>query len=672
MSISTPPWANNNYYLFGQSVEYQGSFYTATTGNVGVPPFPITATWTLIAPGGGGGSGTQTLTANGDFFTLSSGGGTVSVAATPAVTQNTFTIQPLEYIPSAEPPLSRLTGDFLVLDGAIGSEGDVVSSSGVSNYSLNAIGAYIATNPVGPTGATGATGAQGATGATGAQGPTGAEGATGAQGPTGATGLNGVGAFLSAECIDGGTYVVPSGYLNINSYGSSLMVSSTPAVDAYLTYASTLGNQNWTFVGTTGTFTTPFSILAPSIYGPDPSGNILWQLPQDPLSLSFIWGLVGGERYNFFVANESPYGATGAQGATGATGATGPFSVPLANKIGVVSASDVPSTALVYTDLATPNPYVPLSDSLQLAPISPSTGTGWRITKPAPFLAGPGSMVNGTAYTITNVGNTNWLLIGFATATVGTTGTYNGVAITGTTGYATLATNYGKYISWLPLNDLYPSPPVSPPSTAVLKKNLNAVWALVRFNNDLAVQGYISITVETYNYAAPPASGWTGRWSYSFPVWGLAGGSAQGFAGTGGTALTAVMPRAVGGYTYLLYCEDKYPKFVPNVASPNFAVSNGMFPSQSSITDTLRDPYDVYPEYPHFPLNGVAYSESGTQTDARVDVEVASIQIKSTSSPNVPQNLQPAFDFQVLAMGYRGTNGLGTQSQNYTLTYGAT
>jgi hypothetical protein len=282
-------------------------------------------------------------------------------------------------------------------------------------------------------------------------------------------------------------------------------------------------------------------------------------------------------------------------------------------------------------------------------------------------------MVNGTAYTITNVGNTNWLLIGFATATVGTTGTYNGVAITGTTGYATLATNYGKYIYWLPLNDLYGlTPPYSVPATAVLKKNMNAVWALVRFNNDLAVQGYISITIETYNYASPPSGSFTGRWAYSFPTWGLAGGSAQGFAGTGGTALTTVMPRAVGGYTYLLYCEDKYPKFVPNVASPNFGVSNGMFPSQSSLTDTLRDPYDVYPEYPHFPLNGVAYSESGTQTTDRVDVEVASIQVKSTSNPNVPQNLQPAFDFQVLAMGYRGTNGLGTQSQNYTLTYGAT
>jgi hypothetical protein len=204
----------------------------------------------------------------------------------------------------------------------------------------------------------------------------------------------------------------------------------------------------------------------------------------------------------------------------------------------------------------------------------------------------------------------------------------------------------------------------------MLKKNLNAVWALVRFNNDLAVQGYISITIETYNYASPPVSGsYTGRWAYSFPMFALAGGSASAFSATGGAALTATTPRAVGGYTYLLYCEDKYPKMVPNqtLGGP-FGISNGMFSSQSTIANTLRDPYDVYPEYPHFPLNGVLYSENGAQPADPVSVEVTSIQVKSTSNPNAPGALQPNFDFQVLAMGYRGTNGAGTQSNNYTLT----
>jgi hypothetical protein len=199
---------------------------------------------------------------------------------------------------------------------------------------------------------------------------------------------------------------------------------------------------------------------------------------------------------------------------------------------------------------------------------------------------------------------------------------------------------------------------------------MNAVWALVKFNNDLAVQGYISLTLETYNYASPPASGsYTGRWAYSFPMFALAGGSASAWNASGGAALAATTPRAVAGYTYLLYCEDKYPKFVPNQAGLTFGVSNGMFPSQTSVANTLRDPYDVYPEYPHFPLSAVQYSENGAQPADRAAAEVATIYFKSTSSPNTPQNLQPGFDFEVLAMGYRGTNNAGTQQQNYTLSF---
>jgi hypothetical protein len=226
----------------------------------------------------------------------------------------------------------------------IRTEGDVISSQGSSQpYSLNYIGSIVyggsAIGPTGATGATGATGSNGSAGATGPTGATGSSGSAGATGPTGASGAqgnagatgatgtagsNGVGAFLSGVCINGGTYVVPPGSFNINSYGSSLMVSSTPAVDAYMNYASTLGNQSWTFVGTSGsTFTTPVPVLPPTIYGPDPSGNILWELRQNPMGLSFFWALNNAERYNFFLSSVSPYGATGAQGPTGATGANG-------------------------------------------------------------------------------------------------------------------------------------------------------------------------------------------------------------------------------------------------------------------------------------------------------------------------------------------------------------
>jgi hypothetical protein len=404
------------------------------------------------------------------------------------------------------------------------------------------------------------------------------------------------------------------------------------------------------------------------------------------MSLQFIWGLNGGEQYNIFLTDVSPYGSTGPAGPTGATGpagptgATGPFSIPLANKIEVVSASDVSSTALVWSNLnPAGNVYVPLADSLSLAPTDPSSGTGWRMTKPTSFLAT--SMISGTAYTVNVVGTTNWTLIGWtAPVVVGSSATYNGVAITGT-GTVSLASVYGTNISWFPLNLLYglSLPQTTIPSPIVRKKNLNAVWALVRFNNDIAQQGYFSLTVESYAYqfGGNTSNNYTGRWAYSLPMYAVAGGSAVQF--NAGATLTTVMPRAVGGFTYLLYIEDKYPKMLPNIAG-QFQVSNGMFGSQSQVAHTTRDPYDIYPEYQHFPLNAVQYTENATQPAYggsspyadQGDVEVASVYFKTTQGPNAPQRPQPDFDFQVLSMGFRGTDDAGAVvSQNYTLSYGS-
>jgi hypothetical protein len=289
-------------------------------------------------------------------------------------------------------------------------------------------------------------------------------------------------------------------------------------------------------------------------------------------------------------------------------------------------------------------------------------------------------MVSGTDYTVTNVGNTNWATIGWtAPVVVGSSATYNGLPITGTTGYATLASNYGKYIAWYPKNLLYGLglPQTSIPASAVPKNQMNSVWALVKFNNDLLVQGYLAITIETYayQYNSNTSNAFTGRYSYSFPGSAIVGGSVSLFNATGGTAPAITVPRAVGGFTYLLYCEDHTPKMLPNNGTNAFQVSNGMFASQATTANTLRDPFDLYPEYPHFPLNTVSYTENAIQPTYggsnvyadQASVEVATIYIKTTSSPNSPQNLQPNFDFQVLAMGYRGSNANGIQAQNYTL-----
>ena len=639
MSIVLSPWNANIYYTVGTTVEYQNDAFFAASVSVGVPPLPSTPEWTFISPGGGGG-GSQTLTQSGDDITLSNGGGTVDVAATTQVAANTVNLTQISYdagldvttVNALSAPNGAVFGADLTADNIIATTiQDVSGSKGAASQVLTAgIGDQLLWSSV-------------------------------------AGGYVGYGTFFYD------TDVPPYGQGVWNFNGGDLNIQNDATQQTFLNalvqMIDTKGNASLTI------WQSPSVYLATIATGYTLTSGVYHFTV--PMAVGVFWTNAATTFYLYVTPTAGAEGPQGPTGPEGPTGPAGPFSTPLANKIAVVSASDVPTTDLNWNALPSAgNVYVPLSDALAVAPAAPLTGTsGWRFTKSAPFLAGPGSMVNGTAYTVTVVGNTNWTAIGFtAPVVIGSSGTYNGVAITGTTGYAILSSTYGKYVAWYPLNDLYGlTPPYSLPATAVQKKNMNAVWALVKFNNDLAVQGYISLTLETYNYASPPASGsYTGRWAYSFPMFGLAGGSAQSFGGTGGTALTAVMPRAVAGYTYLLYCEDKYPKFVPNQAGLTFGVSNGMFPSQTSVANTLRDPYDVYPEYPHFPLNAVQYSENGAQPLDRAAAEVATIYFKSTSIPNSPQNLQPGFDFEVLAMGYRGTNGAGTQQQNYTLSYYAT
>ena len=510
-------------------------------------------------------------------------------------------------------------------------------------------------------------------GGVGPQGPTGATGATGPAGPTGASGYVGYGSFAYNNDLP------PLASTDWGQNSSGLIIGNDPAQQTFLNSIFTLLDA-----GQVATVSVSQGSLSTTYYLTTYTQTSNYYTFPHPLAVSIPFvNNVATTFYVFTTGSQGPTGAegpTGPAGPTGATGASG-YSTALANKVGIIASPDVPTTALVYSDLPNPNPYVPLSDSLSVAPIAPSTGTGWRMTKPTTFLASTANLTVGVDYTVNVVGNTNWTAIGWtAPVVIGSTATYNGVAVTGTTGFVSLATVYGKNASWFPLNSLFQVslPTEIAPATAVRKKDLNSVWALVRFNNDIAQQGYFSLTVESYAYQfnGNGSNNYTGRWAYSLPSWAVAGGSAVQF--NAGTTLTTTMPRAVGGFTYLLYIEDKYPKMLPNIAG-SFQVSNGMFPSQSQVANTSRDPYDIYPEYQHYPLNAMLYTANATQppyqpTEGAVyadpaDVEVATIYFKTTQGPNAPQSPQPAFDFQVLAMGYRGTNGAGTQAQNYTLTF---
>jgi len=171
MSISAGPWFSSVNYAIGSVVQYQGPIFVAAAVSLNVPPLPANASWTLV-PSGGGGGGTQTLTQSGNTFTLSNAGGSVSVATTTQVAANTKNLTTINYNDVPIIPITEITGDVLVKSGGfsldsinnISTPGDVISSLADHNYSLNTVGAYIATFPVGPTGPQGPTGAAGSPG----------------------------------------------------------------------------------------------------------------------------------------------------------------------------------------------------------------------------------------------------------------------------------------------------------------------------------------------------------------------------------------------------------------------------------------------------------------------------------------------------------------------------
>jgi len=414
------------------------------------------------------------------------------------------------------------------------------------------------------------------------------------------------------------------------------------------------------------------------------------------LTLEFRGNTMSHVHTTLIANSVGPSGATGPSGADstvpGPTGPTGPFSQALANKILVSSVSGVTDIPLTWSTGSPASIYVPLLADSQItytAPIKPTTGTGWRFYKTYTSinvaLGGP-TLTNGSTYTIVTIGTVNWVAIGASAATVNTQFTYNGVAITGTGG--TVTTN--QKISWFSLNALYglalpqgasATPQTLVPDTAVTKANLKNVWFLVAFNADLALQGALAIQIETYayQYAGNTTNSYTGRWAYSFPLQQGYGFSAQTTTNiTSGAGV--LFPRLRAGFTYLLYASDTTPSYLPGLipSSTFYNGGAGLFsPSQVNTEHTLRDPYDLYPEYPHFAMSASSYTQtasgptysttSGPYSDPG-SVEVASIYLNTSSTAPYIGIGQTVTDFTVLAMGYNGVN-TSNQLKNYALSW---
>ena len=348
--------------------------------------------------------------------------------------------------------------------------------------------------------------------------------------------------------------------------------------------------------------------------------------------------------------------------------------IALTNKVIANSVGTPAISTLTWTTGQAGNQYVPLAADTSVtyrAPIAPQSGqTGWRFTKTYALLdVHVTGLVTGSTYTIVTPGSTNWTSIGALASTAGTQFTYNGVTITGNNGTATESSK----ISWYCRDTLYglALPVLTPPLDAFSKANLRSAWFLVRFNADIALQGSLAIQIETYAYQytfpGPTYPSYTGRWAYSFP---LQQGVGFGALTTTNISTTTTMPRLRSGFTYLLYAGDYSSVGMPG---PYLAPSNtflaggaGLFgPSQAQVDNTLKDPYDIYPEYPHIGLTSCLYTANATQPpygganpySDQAAVEVASIYLNTSSTAPYAGVGQTVTDFNLLAMGYTTNAG---------------
>jgi hypothetical protein len=116
-------------------------------------------------------------------------------------------------------------------------------------------------------------------------------------------------------------------------------------------------------------------------------------------------------------------------------------------------------------------------------------------------------------------------------------------------------------------------------TTNPAEDRVQSVWALVQpaVNTNIYTAGVIALNLYSYDDANPPASGfYNTRWAYS---------NSQGLnSGQSGTNLYA-------NYTYLLYAYD-----APRI---NNISAVGVPDNQDW---GLRDPYDIYPDVNHIPL----------------------------------------------------------------------
>lgn len=209
------------------------------------------------------------------------------------------------------------------------------------------------------------------------------------------------------------------------------------------------------------------------------------------------------------------------------------------------------------------------------------------------------------------------------------------------------APGVGIKINWNMYNPYYGQalPYTVPASPPILRKDLNAVWAVIRPVANIAVQGAIFFNLYTYNVASPPVGGFTSRWDYN--------------ANNLALPLTTGTQTLCAGFKYLIYCYDA-PKIVATPANlTTITQANGQYPTQTYAT-RLQDPYDIYTDMPHIPFSAVSLHPNPQTAPVPLDVQVSGIALNTTSS-----SLTAGLDVEVLAFGYKS----GVENYEYLLEF---
>jgi len=136
------------------------------------------------------------------------------------------------------------------------------------------------------------------------------------------------------------------------------------------------------------------------------------------------------------------------------------------------------------------------------------------------------------------------------------------------------ANGSAAFFNWYQYNPRFGAPAAPLP---YIKSKIQSAWVLIRPTVNLYLAGLLSINLYSFDDANPPTSGFFNtRWAYS--------NSSGVVAGATGTNLYA-------GYTYLLYAFD----------SPRITNTAAIGVPDSQVSG-LRDPYDIYTDVNHIPL----------------------------------------------------------------------